>query len=269
MKYLIFICLNMLIFFCNCSQKIASPQKCDFNFDLCHATYKGKPIPFDKPLSEWVKLFGKYDRNIRNFSYVWDSIGITLEKSNFSENGKYNNKENPDYLYIFFTNLNSPLGQASKLELGSDYESYEHIIQRNEEGGDVISEALKKAIKEGVDKDPITNYVYPIKTYKDTVSVNVAIVANGMSLKEVNNYRTQIKGNETFGYWNGGKGNSRRGATDVKTGQFLVFDMHGEKSSCGIAEQYYYQTTLRYTEGIMEYIKVERIAKGKSMYWRE
>ena len=38
MKYLIFICLNTLIFLSSCSQKIASPKKCDFDFDLCHAT---------------------------------------------------------------------------------------------------------------------------------------------------------------------------------------------------------------------------------------
>ena len=82
------------------------------------------------------------------------------------------------------------------------------------------------------------------------------------------NKNTQAKGNETFVYWKGGKDNSRRGATDVKTGQFIDFDIDGEKSPCGIAEQYYYQTTLRYTEGMLEYIKVERIAKGKSMYWR-
>ena len=268
MKFLIFICLNMLIFFCNCSQKIASPQKCDFNFDLCHATYKGKPIPFDKPLSEWVNLFGKYNRSIDSFSYVWDSIGINLRKSNFSENGKYSNKEKPDELFICFTNLNSPLGKAGKLQFATNYESYEHIIQRNEEGGYVYSAAGKLDLKEQVDKNFVTKYEYPLKIYSDTVRADGAIVANGMSLKEINNYRTEVKGNETFGYWDrDGNAKNERGSTNVKTGEFIDFDIEGEKSPCGIAEKYYFKISLRYTEGVLEYVKVERVAKGKSFYW--
>jgi hypothetical protein len=264
MKYLLFIFLKTLIFLSSCSQKMLSPKKCDFDFDLCHATYKGKPIPFDKPLSEWVQFFGNYDRSIEGISYVWDSIGITLMKSNFSKNGRYNSKENPDELYIFFTNCNSQLGKDRKLEF-TFFSNHGQIIRLNEKGDYYVYTGSE--IPAGT-YDSL-EYEYPIKTYKDTVRVNGAIVANGMSLKEVNEYRTKVKGNDTFGYWKGGKENSRRGSTDVKTGQFIDFDIAGKKSPCGIAEEYYYQSSLRYTEGVLEYVKVEKIAKGKSMYWRE
>ena len=222
MKYLLFIFFNTLIFLSSCCQKMPSPKKCDFDFDLCNATYKGKPIPFDKPLSEWVKLFGNYNRSIDSFSYVWDSIGITLEKSNFSKNGKYNTKEQPDELYIFFANCNSPLKKAGKLEFTFAH-IFRQIIRRNEKGN--YYTLAENVLPDGV--DDCLEFVYPIKAFNDTVRVNGAIVSNSMSLTEVNNYRTRVKGNETFGYWKGGKDNSRRGATDIKTGQFVDFDIDG------------------------------------------
>jgi hypothetical protein len=268
MKYLIIIFGYLFILCSSCNSKKVINKKYEFDFDLCHASYKGMPIPFDKPLSEWVVFFGKYDRCIDDFSYVWDSLGILLKKSNFSKKGKLNNKENPDELFICFTNLNSALGKAGKLEFGSKYNTiFGQIIRRNEKGEYQVYWENKPTEPVG---DDSLKHKYPLKTYKDTVIVKGAIVANNMSLKEVNNYRTQVKGNETFGYWDrDGNWKNERGSTNVKTGQFIDFSIDGEKSPCGLAEKYYYQTTLRYTEGVLEYVKVERIAKGKSMYWRK
>lgn len=266
MKSLQIIFCVLLILFWGCTSKMVVQKKSDFNFDVCNATYKGKPLPFDKPLSEWIKIFGKYDRLINEHNYVWDSLGIYLRKSNFTKNGTLKGTEEPDYIRICFVNLNSPIGQSGKLEFGSKYQTiFGKILRRSENNNYYVYVENEPLIPIG---DDSLKYQYPLKTYNDTVIVDGGIITRNMSLKEVNNNRIAINGNRKYGYWDKDfDWKDERGSTSVKSGQFAVLGKEGEKSKCGIEKEFYYLTTLRYTEGVLEYIKIEKVEKGKSMYW--
>ena len=72
---------------------------------------------------------------------------IYLRKSDFSGMRGVATEEEPDYICIVFVNLQSPIGQAGKLEWADDYESFEHILKRNADGGYVYSEEEKKRVK--------------------------------------------------------------------------------------------------------------------------
>lgn len=257
--------LLQFLFICvySCTQKQQKQIKTDFEIDVCNAIYKDKPIPFDKPINDWVELFGKYDRCIDDFYYVWDSLGITLVKSNFSKNGTVNIEENPDALFINFENLSSTTLEDNKLEFSSPV--VRKILRRNERNEYYVYAQNELYIPLGNDS---LHYQYSTSIYPNTVLIDGSIVSGGMSLKEVNNYRTQIKGNGKMGYWDrDGDWKSERGSTNVKTGEFIDFDRNGKNSECGLTKNYHYQPTLRFTEGILEYIKVEKVVKGKSTYW--
>jgi hypothetical protein len=264
MKHLI-----IFLLLSSCNRPQANPQNVahEFDFDLCNTTFNGKVLPFDQPLAEWVKVLGKYDRSINNFHYIWDSLGVVLSKSNFSKNGTLKNKENPDELLIFYQNLKSPLWQAKKLEYANGYQIglIGDVLRRNQLGeyeiyavGDISKPLGNDSLK----------YVYPIKVHSKPVFVDSSLINGGMSLSEVNDNRSDLDIESEFGYWDKDSDwKDERGSTKVKTGQFCIFSIDGEKSKCGLEKNHYYLTTLRYSEGILEYVKVEKVTKGFSRYW--
>ena len=258
-----FIC----VFGCTQSQQKLVKKKA-FQFNVCDATYNGKPLPFGKPISEWEKLFGKYSRRINWHNYVWDSLGIYLRKSDFTGMWGRPSKEEPDYIRIVFENLDSPIGQAGKLEWAEGRKSFDYVIKQDEKAGYIYTEGEKKSFKEDKSKDSAAKYPYPFNVYCDTVIVDGGIIARSMSLDDVNGFRGKAGNKGIFGYWD--KDLDRKnesGSTRVKTGEFNDFEMNRKKQQCAVESNFYYMTTLRYTEGVLEYIKVEKVEKGKSINW--
>jgi hypothetical protein len=270
MKFNSVLILLALICIFGCSQSQQdSVKKTSFQFNVCDATFNGKPLPFGKPISEWEKLFGKYSRRINWHNYVWDSLGIYLRKSDFTGMWGRPSEEEPDYIRIVFENLESPIGQAGKLEWAEGRKSFDYVIKQEEKAGYINTEEEKKSFKELKSKDSASKYPYPFKVYSDTVIVDGGIISKGMSLSEVNRYRGKAGNKGVFGYWDiDMDSKNERGSTRVKTGEFNDFDMNREKQRCAVENKYYYMTTLRYTEGVLEYIKVQKVEKGKSIYWR-
>ena len=106
---------------CQTSKK-ETVQETDFYISEHTITYKNKDLPFDKPVTEWVKIFGKYNRVYQTSVYIWDDLGIYV-----SESDKNNNI---DELHIFFMNLDSPLGQIGKLEQAKGRMSVKFVKER-------------------------------------------------------------------------------------------------------------------------------------------
>lgn len=118
-----FIFLLFLLMSCteNKAQKKDVP-KADFSLSDCGGTYKGKPLPFGKPIEEWEKLFGKPTRKQYDVVFIWDNLGVMIWNMKTTKDDKYS----PDYeirkhdqLYIFFSNLESPVGQKGKLKFAN------------------------------------------------------------------------------------------------------------------------------------------------------
>lgn len=273
MKYFLLLILQIpLLFGCNQTQVI--PQKNDFTFDLCNATYKGNPIPLNKPIEEWVKLFGRYDRIIDGYYFIWDSLGITLAKfNNYDPKEPKDNDKAPDQLLICFVNTTSPFSKenkydngVNKLELDAHFRDNDSVYIKNSNNN---YEIYKPNFNDpNYFFDPFL-YPYPIKAYIDTVIVDGGVISGGMTLKEINKYRTQIKDNGKFVLWRKGiDWHNETGSTTIKTGEFIDTKKEKKESRCGIEQGFFYYTFLRYTEGVLEYIKIEKVVKKKSIYWQ-
>ena len=126
MKYFLIILLCCFLSHCQTSKK-ETVQETDFYISEHSITYKNKDLPFDKPVTEWVKIFGKYNRVYQTSVYIWDDLGIYV-----SESDKNNNI---DELHIFFMNLDSPLGQIGKLEQAKGRMSVKFVKERNHKDG--------------------------------------------------------------------------------------------------------------------------------------
>ncbi|MFN3021193.1 hypothetical protein ACK1KB_09430, partial [Chryseobacterium sp. TY3] len=184
-----------LLFMTNCSNpktKNINESSVDFVLNDCEATYKGKPLPMGKPVEEWIKILGKPSRVPMKNTFVWDELGIAVEEDGHA------NKEDPKkvrFLFIFYSNLDSEVGQNGKLRFARDRKSAKKLIDGylNSEFKNELTEELKNEFindrklgsRFGMDK-----YIYPYKTYDKPVSINGAYVVKGMSLKEINQERS-------------------------------------------------------------------------------
>lgn len=54
-----FLAISILCLSCGQEKKMINT---DFQITECSALYKGKPLPFGKPIEEWEKIFGKVSR---------------------------------------------------------------------------------------------------------------------------------------------------------------------------------------------------------------
>ena len=105
--------LTLYTVFLACT-KTNSQQKMiiDFQFSECEALYKGKPLPFGKPIAEWEKLFGQASRVLIERTYIWDNLGIAVSAEKIYDD---NEMKNINKMYIFYANLDSLVGQEGKL----------------------------------------------------------------------------------------------------------------------------------------------------------
>ncbi|PQL90952.1 DUF7738 domain-containing protein [Apibacter adventoris] len=258
-RVLIFL-LGFCSFYTQCQTKEPpKPMDTEFTITPCQITYKGKEIPLGKPIDAWVELFGPYSRNFNEHTYIWDSLGVAIFNSCITAYDTNVDKEKRkcDQLYIFFVNLDSKVGQAGKLQFAWQRKSFEFIEKDYQSIKEPMSEELKKRIIGRI--EPKEKYIYPFTPYTQTVNLQGAPVKSGMSLNEVNKERSKIKGLEKMGYWdNDGDWSWDSGSTTIKTGEFREQKDH---SSICPNQDYWYYITLRYSEGELEYLKVEYLSK--------
>jgi hypothetical protein len=118
MRYFLLLFLGLMLLQYQTSKK--EPMLgTNFYINVHTITYKNKELPFGKPVEECVKIFGKYDRVnpllgqnvVIRRDYIWDTLRLALE-----EHGEDAGKKMVAIFYIFFMNLDNPLGQMGKLE---------------------------------------------------------------------------------------------------------------------------------------------------------
>ncbi len=99
-----------------------------FVVEQCVFTYQGKPLLFNQPVEEWVKVLGPYDRKVpfAGGIYVWDRLGMRGYSSREEESIKR---------LDFYFNRPEPLS--------SDERRLENALQR---GNKISIEATKNRI---------------------------------------------------------------------------------------------------------------------------
>ena len=115
-QLVIFLAISILCLSCGREKK--QMINTDFQITECSALYKGKPLPFGKPIEEWEKIFGKVSRKKYECVYIWDDLGIAIENSTTTNSDPYDPSPKTrkyDVLYIFYANLDSPAGRNEKL----------------------------------------------------------------------------------------------------------------------------------------------------------
>lgn len=229
----------------------------EFSLTDCGGTYQGKPLPFGKPIEEWEKLFGKPTRKIYNAVFIWDNLGVIIDNKATTKDDPYS----PDYeirkhdqLFIFYSNLESPAGQKGKLKLAHNRMSAEYLIDEYKKGN---PEALTKELeqefrdnaKEGGREGP-DKYLYPYTTYSKAVLIDDALIAPGMSLKELNKNRTE-KSLENFSFRdNNLDGVNEWGNTDEADGEYWN---NKTRPLCGT----HTLSVAQFSDHELEFIKVE------------
>ena len=118
-KSVLFGLLVCTAFFTNCQQMKEKPlQPIDLKdalitIDDCGVLYKGKRLPFRKPLAEWEKVLGQ--KSSRPELGMFDELGVAWQG---------NSTEPQSDFYIFFTNLDSPEGKAGELRAARDWKPW-------------------------------------------------------------------------------------------------------------------------------------------------
>jgi len=229
----------------------------EFSLTDCGGTYNDKPLPFGKPIEEWEKLFGKPTRKIFEAVFIWDNLGVIIENKATTQDDPYS----PDYevrkhdqLYIFFSNLESPAGQKGKLKFAHNRMSAESLIDEYRKGNpEALTKELEQEFRdnakiggiEGPDK-----YLYPYTTYSKAILIDGAIIAPGMSLKELNKNRA-AKSFEIFSFRdNNLDGINEWGNTDETDGEYWN---NKTRPLCGTATL----NVAQFSDHELEFIKVE------------
>ena len=239
------------------------PQKMDTDFiiNTQKVIYKGVELPLGKPLKDWVKILGKYDRVLPPLSekyivertYTWDKLGVTSV-----EFGGDEEKKTIDELYIFFNNLDSPVGHAGKLEFAKGRKSALYVKEQDKKNGFYSNERdYEEMIKDETTGDEAPkNYPYPFTTYKKSLNIEGIEIKEGMTVSQINDLREEanlplIKYWDTDMNWK-----NEGGSTTTKSnGYFTYQDPHRiifeEKDKTNK-----YNILYRYTEQQLEYIRV-------------
>ena len=123
MKMTTFILLSSILGLLQCEGNTPNePFEADYVLTEEKITYKGQDLPLGKPVTEWEKIFGKYDRTAREGrAFIWDKLGIAVLASWGDDDpkrgkGDWFQKTPTGYFYICFVNLDSPLAQKERLE---------------------------------------------------------------------------------------------------------------------------------------------------------
>lgn len=176
----------------NCSNpktKNINKTSVDFVLNDCEVTYKGKPLPMGKPIAEWIKILGKPSRIPLVNTFIWDELGIAVEEDGHTNE---NDPKKVRFLFIFFSNLDSPVGKQEKLRYMRNI-SLDAITKYSEENNISFGKVLELLKQEDGNRNISIlkkYYIYPYKTYNKPVSINGAYVVKGMSLKEINEERS-------------------------------------------------------------------------------
>lgn len=247
---------------CQTSKKEPMP-KTDFYISEHTITYKNQELPFGKPVAEWIKIFGKYDRvnpplgekGVIRRNYIWDNLGLAIEEH--GEDGE--NKIVPDF-YIFFMNLDSPLGQIGKLEQAKGRMSVKFVKERNHKDGwfpektdpefytDMLDEEKKGS------KAP-QNFIYPFKIYNKSLNIDGAEVKEGMKVSDINKKRTAAD-LPVIKYYDADMNlkNEDGSVTTLSNGYFTTFNGFSSPEEQSKAD--FYNIMYRQTEGEIEYIRI-------------
>ncbi|WP_260377883.1 DUF7738 domain-containing protein [Bergeyella zoohelcum] len=242
----------------SCGQEKLEPLDTAFQFTECGAFYKGKPLPFGKPIAEWEKIFGKNHRNNiprdqRSYynHYMWDDLGIMVEEEG------HNTKENKiiSTLYIFFSNLDSPAGKNEKLKFAG-YSDYSEAMEKYEKKYKIqnVFNLLGYEEGRGFMKNSILKefFIYPYKTYAQSVTIDGAEVRAGMSLKELNKNRKSLGLNKfTFRDQNMNMINER-GQTKGDKGEYW----DDRRTNFCPKQGYYFYNSVQYSDYELEFIRV-------------
>ncbi len=271
-KFLI-ILVTSVLFLTSCYSPKTIAKNTDFKFNVCKATYKGKALPFEQPIEEWKNFFGQSPRLLHESSlyrYTWDSIGVFVEK--FID--EYDSsKVSPDELYIFFENLEHPVAQTGKFQFANGRLSLDYIVEDYKKAQIELTEERFLSIKERkeIGSDAPKNYPYPMHSvYKDTLLVDDVALYRGITLEQYNKQRALVGGAGKVGYWDRDMDLiNERWSTRVETGEFVDFEGPARKEyPCAKNDNYYFLITYRFTEKVLEYIKIQKVEKGKSFYWK-
>ena len=245
------------------------PQKMDTDFiiNTQKVTYKDVELPLGKPLKEWIKILGKYDRRTYRGILVWDKAGFGVDL----DWGQETNWKNKDYgtepymmkrpvseLYIFFNNLDSPVGHAGKLEFAKGRKSVSYVKAQDKKNGRYTNEKNYEWSLNYQTKGPDApkNYPYPFAIYKKSLNIEGIEIKEGMTVSQINDLREEanlplIKYWDTDMNWK-----NEGGSTTTKSnGYFTYQDPHRiifeEKDKTNK-----YNILYRYTEQQLEYIRV-------------
>lgn len=213
----------------------------------CGVTYKGKQLPFGQPLEAWETALGQ--KSSRPDFGMFDDLGVAVKI--------VDNAEKSTSFYIFFTNLDSPEGKEGKLTFATNesMKPYEEIEKEYKELGTPMSEKLKKEIKDDLKKlyDPV-QYFYPYRTYKEVISVEGAQIKAGMSLKEINANREEIKNLDSFTFWDRNINMvDETNGTEGKDGEYFQMTNKACKGKL-------YRFVLYFTNYKPEYLSLEQLS---------
>ncbi|MCV9926621.1 hypothetical protein OIU83_03120 [Flavobacterium sp. LS1R49] len=257
MKQLVILILSS--FFMQCQNFKKEPMlETDFYISEHAITYKNQELPFGKPIAEWEKIFGKYDRKIPYEQYVWDSLGISI-------NSTQKNSE-IDELHIFFMNLDSPLGQMGKLEQAKGRETLESIRKRNDyselyNDKNIIEEINKNLT---IGSDAPKNFIYPFKIYAKPLNIEGTEVKAGMKVSDINKKRAAAD-LPVIKYYDADLNAKLEdgSTTTLSNGYFTTFNGFLTPEEQEKAD--FYNIMYRQTEGEIEYIRIVH-DKGQEYY---
>ncbi|MBZ4041117.1 DUF7738 domain-containing protein [Flavobacterium hibisci] len=255
MKQLAILLLSTLFIQCQTTKKELMPET-DFYISEHSITYKNQKLPFGKPIAEWVKIFGKYDRIFQTTVYIWDDLGIYV-----SESDKNNSI---DELHIFFMNLDSPLGQLGKLE---EAKGRETSIRKRNDYSELYND---KEIIEKINEDLNTgsgapqNFIYPFKIYSKSLNIEGAEVKAGMKVTDINKKRLAVD-LPVIKYYDADMNskNEDGSLTTLSNGYFTTFNGFDNDEERSKAD--FYNIMYRQTEGEIEYIRIVH-DKGQEYY---
>ncbi|WP_281632007.1 hypothetical protein [Flavobacterium luteolum] len=224
----------------------------DFYISEHSITYKNKELPFGKPVSEWVKIFGKYSRIYQTSVYIWDDLGIYVSESE--------KNKNIDELHIFFMNLDSPLGQMGKLEEARGRMSVKFVKERNHKDGWFPEKTDPEFYVEMLNderngSDAPKNFIYPFKIYAKPLNIEGAEVKAGMKVSDINKKREAVD-LPVIKYYDADLNTKLEdgSVTTLSNGYFTTFS--GFLTPEEQARANFYNIMYRQTEGEIEYIRI-------------
>ncbi|TRX36227.1 hypothetical protein FNW52_09380 [Flavobacterium sp. ZT3R18] len=248
MKLLAISILTSIIVQCQTSKKESMPE-IDFYISEHAITYKNQELPFGKPVAEWVKIFGKYNRVYQTSVYIWDDLGVYVSESE---------KDNSiDELHIYFMNLDSPLGQRGKLEEAKGRVSVAFIKEKDKKTGWFTSDKdyadMEKSVTIG--SDAPKNFIYPFKIYVKSLNIEGAEVKEGMKVSDINKKRAAAN-LPVIKYYDADMNNKHEdgSTTTLSNGYFTTFNGFSNPEEQAKAD--FYNIMYRQTEGEIEYIRI-------------